>query len=68
MTTDDNKESEVLQKMFDEIIRLIREKQIKLESIVQRMIDNDTMSEETFHRIYDALTEHGKKKLWRQSN
>lgn len=62
MTTDDNKESEVLQKMFDEIIRLIREKQIKLESIVQRMIDNDTMSEGTFHRIYDALTEYGKKK------
>ncbi|HXX05777.1 MAG TPA: hypothetical protein VEJ68_03040 [Candidatus Bathyarchaeia archaeon] len=61
---DDDAESEVLKEMFDEIMRMIREKQIKLEAIIQNMIEQDKMSHDTFVRVYMLLTEHGKKKQW----
>lgn len=64
MTKDDDKESKVLQEMFEEIMKMIRGKQIRLESIIQRITDQDIMSEDAFRRIYATLTEHGKKKRW----
>ncbi len=64
MTKDDDAESKVLQELFEEIMKMIRGKQIKLESIVQRITEQDIMSEDAFHRIYATLTEHGKKKQW----
>jgi transcription termination factor NusB len=63
-TEDDDEESQVLKEMFEEIVKMIREKQIKLEAIIQSMTDQDKISQDTFNRIYRMLTEHGKKKQW----
>ncbi|MGI0070072.1 MAG: hypothetical protein ACREAN_07445 [Nitrosopumilaceae archaeon] len=63
-TKDDDTESQVLREMFEEIMKLIREKQIKLEAIIQSMTDQDKISQDAFNRIYRVLTEHGKKKQW----
>ncbi len=57
-------ESELKKQMFDEIMKMIREKQIRLETIIQRTIDQGTMQQESFNRIYHTLTEYGKKKQW----
>lgn len=61
---DDDAESQVLKEMFEEIMKMIREKQIKLEAIIQNMTDQDKISHDAFARIYSVLTEHGKKKQW----
>ena len=61
---EDDKKSRVLKELFDEIMKMIREKQIKPESIIQNMIEQDIIPRDTFVRIYDMLTEHGKKKQW----
>ena len=63
-TKPEDVESELIKKMFDEIMKMIREKHIKLESIVQRMVEQGTISQESFDRIYVLLTEYGKKKQW----
>lgn len=63
-TKDDDIESEILKQVFEEIMKMFREKKIKLEGIVQRMIDQDMLSQDTFNRTYRALTDHGKKKQW----
>ncbi|MDH2908008.1 MAG: hypothetical protein PXX83_07950 [Candidatus Nitrosotalea sp.] len=57
-------ESEIIKQMFDEIVKMIHQKQIKLESIVQRTIEYGTMRQETFDRIYRLLTDYGKSKQW----
>jgi aminoglycoside phosphotransferase family enzyme len=57
-------ESELIKQMFDEIMKMIRQKQIKIESIVQRMVEQGTISQESFDRVYKLLTEYGKKKQW----
>lgn len=57
-------ESEILKGMFDEIMKIIRQKQIKMESIVQRAIEQDMISQDSFNRIYNILSEYGKKKQW----
>ena len=65
MPTDpEHSESELIKQMFDEIMKMIREKHIKLESIVQRIVEQGTISEESFDRVYKMLTEYGKKKQW----
>ena len=60
----DDSESELIKQMFDEIMKMIREKHIKLESIVQKMAEQGTISEESFDRVYKMLTEYGKKNQW----
>ncbi|TRZ80460.1 MAG: hypothetical protein D4R90_01825 [Nitrosopumilales archaeon] len=57
-------ESELIKQMFDEIMKMIREKHIKLETIVQRMVEQGAISQESFNRVYTLLTEYGKKKQW----
>jgi len=57
-------ESELIKQMFDEIMKMIREKHIKLESIVQRMAEQGTISQESFDRVYVLLEEYGKKRRW----
>jgi len=64
MTSKDDEESEVLKEMFEEIMRMIREKQIKIEAVIQSMTDQDKISQDSFNRIHRMLTEHGKKKQW----
>jgi hypothetical protein len=66
MSTEDDSESELIMQMFDEIMKMIREKQIKLETIVQRMAEQGTIPQESFDRVYKLLTEYGKKKQWIQ--
>lgn len=61
---DDDAESQVLKEMFEEIMKMIREKQIKLEVIIQNITDQDKVSHDAFARIYSILTEYGKKKQW----
>lgn len=61
---DDEAESQMLKEMFEEIMKMVREKQIKLEAIIQNMADQDKISRDAFARIYNVLTEHGKKKQW----
>ena len=57
-------ESEIIKQMFDEIMKMIREKHIKIESIIQDAIEHGTIKQDTFDRIYRLLTEHGKNKKW----
>lgn len=66
-TEPEDVESELIKQMFDEIMRMIREKHIKLESIIQKMAEQGTISEESFDRVYKMLTEYGKKKQWVQN-
>ena len=66
-TEPEDSESELIKQMFDEIMKMIREKQIKLESIVQRMVEQGIIPQESFDRVYKMLTEYGKKKQWIQS-
>jgi len=60
----DDEESAIMQEMFEEIMKLIRERQIKLEAIIQRMTDHEIIQEESFRRIHKMLSEYGKKKHW----
>lgn len=60
----EDQESELIKQMFDEIIKMIREKHIKLESIIQRMIEYEAIPQESFDRTYRLLIEYGKKKQW----
>ncbi len=61
---DDDEESQIIREMFEEIMKMIREKNISVEAILQSMAEQDKISHETFNRIYKILTEHGKKKQW----
>ncbi|WP_133121045.1 hypothetical protein [Candidatus Nitrosotalea bavarica] len=63
-TKPEDVESELIKQMFDEIMKMIREKHIKLESIVQRMVEQGSISQKSFDRVYALLTEYGKKKQW----
>lgn len=60
----DDDESEVLKGMFEEIMKIVRQKQIRMESIVQRATEQDMISQDSFNRIYKMLSEYGKKKQW----
>lgn len=57
-------ESEIIKKMFDEIMKMIHQKHIKLELIVQRLVEQGTIPQESFGRIYKLLTEYGQKNRW----
>ena len=58
---DENEESQVLREMFEEIMRLIREKQIKLEAIIQTVTEQVKITLDVFSRFYSILTDDGKK-------
>jgi len=60
----DDEESAIMREMFEEIMKLIRENQIKLEAIIQRMAEQEMIQEESFRRIHRMLAEYGKKKQW----
>jgi hypothetical protein len=65
-TEPEDSESEIINQMFHEIMKMIREKTIKIESIVHIMTEQGIMSKESFDRMYRLLTEYGKKKQWVQ--
>ncbi len=60
----EDKEAALIREMFEEIMKLIRERQIKLESVIQRTTEQEMIQEEAFRRVYKILTEYGKKKQW----
>ncbi len=64
MDTADDDESAIMREMFEEIMKLIRTKQITLEAIIQRTADQEMIQEESFRRISKILEEYGKKKHW----
>ncbi|MGI0047260.1 MAG: hypothetical protein ACREBB_08740 [Nitrosotalea sp.] len=60
----DDEESEILKGMFEEIMKMIHQKQIRVEAIVQRAIEQDAISQDSFNRMHESLSEYGKKKQW----
>ncbi len=63
-TKTEDTESQIIKQMFDEIIKMIGQKQIKLESIIQKMTEQGSISQESFERVNKLLTEYAKKKQW----
>ena len=64
MASKDDEESDVLKEMFGEIMKMIHDKQIKIEAIIQIMTEQDKISQDTFNRIYRVLSEYGERKKW----
>ena len=64
MASKDDEESDVLKEMFGEIMKMIHDKQIKIEAIIQIMTEQDKISQDTFNRIYRVLSEYGDRKKW----
>ena len=64
MASKDDEESDVLKEMFGEIMKMIHDKQIKIEAIIQIMTEHDKISQDTFNRIYRVLSEYGERKKW----
>lgn len=64
MSEEIDEASEILKGLFEEIMKMIHQKQIKLETVVQRSIEQGDVSQDTFKRISDMLAEYGKKKNW----
>lgn len=63
-TMEHDNESEILKGMFEEIMKMIRQKQIRIESIIQKATEQDMITQDSFIRIYKMLDEYGKKKQW----
>jgi hypothetical protein len=65
-TMDDkpDEESEILMGMFEEIMKMIHQKQIKIESVIQKAIEQDMISQDSFNRMYKMLDDYGRKKQW----
>ena len=59
-----DEESEILKGMFEEVMKMIHQKQIKIETIIQKAIEQGTISQDSFNRMYKMLDEYGKKKQW----
>ena len=64
MTDKQDEESEILKGMFEEIMKMIGQKQIKIESIVQRAVEQGIISQDSFKRMYEVLGDYGKKRQW----
>ena len=62
--SDKKDESEIMNALFDEIIKIIHQKQIKLESLIQRSIEQEILTKESFDRINKILSEYAQKKQW----
>ena len=64
MSDKQDEESEILKGMFEEVMKLVYQKQIKIETIVQRALEQGTISQSSFNRMCKMLEEYGKKKQW----
>lgn len=64
MPPEPDEESMILKGLFEEIMKMIKQRQIKLETVVQRSIEQDSIPKDSFKRILDMLSEYGKKKSW----
>ena len=57
-------ESEILRGLFEEIMKMLVQKQVKVETIVQSAIDHSIITRESFERIQKMLEEYGRKNQW----
>ena len=64
MSDKKDEESDIMTALFDEVVKMIQQKQIKIESIIQRMTEQGTLTRESFDRINKTLSEYGQKKNW----
>ncbi|MEO9277890.1 MAG: hypothetical protein ABI340_08965 [Nitrososphaera sp.] len=64
MSDNKDKESEMMTALFDEVIKMIQQKQIKIESLIQRTAEQGILTRESFDRINKTLSEYGQKKHW----
>ncbi|MDE1829838.1 MAG: hypothetical protein KGI25_05915 [Thaumarchaeota archaeon] len=64
MSAEPDEESEILKGLFEEVMKMIHQRQIKLETIVQTSIEQGDVSQDSFERISNILAEYGKKKNW----
>ena len=64
MSDKEDKEAEIMTALFDEVIKMIQQKQIKIESLVQRAAEQEILTRESFDRINKTLAEYGQKKQW----
>lgn len=64
MSDKEDKEAETMTALFDEVIKMIQQKQIKIESLIQRTTEQGILTRESFDRINKTLTEYGRKKQW----
>ena len=64
LKSNENKELDVIREMFEEIMKLIREKQIRTESILSQVIEREMITQDSFDRMYNLLIEFGRKKSW----
>ncbi len=64
MSEKNDKESEMLTALFDEVFKMIQQKQIKLEALIQQAAEQGILTRESFERINKTLLEYSKKKQW----
>ena len=64
MSDKEDKETEVMTALFDEVFKMIQQKQIKIESLIQRTAEQEILTRESFDRINKTLAEYGRKKQW----
>lgn len=62
--TADNEESEILKGLFEEIMKMLKQKQVRVETIVQRAIEQGIITRESFDRTLKILDDYGKKNGW----
>lgn len=68
MSDKEDKEAEIMTALFDEVIKMIQQKQIRIESLVQRAVEQEILTRESFDRINKTLAEYGQKKQWSQDS
>ena len=61
---DGQDESEVLHGLFEEIMKMLRHGQAKIESIVHQSIERGSLSEGSFRRLHKMLEDYGRKNKW----
>ncbi|MDE1861642.1 MAG: hypothetical protein KGI33_01890 [Thaumarchaeota archaeon] len=66
--SEEDEKSEILRGLFEEIMKMIRQKEIKIETIVQRSMEQGTITKESFMRIYSMLEQHGRERGWLGAN
>ncbi len=64
MSDKKDEESEIMTALFDEVIKMIQQKQIKIESLIQRAVEQGILTRESFDRINKTLSEYSQKKQW----
>ena len=60
----EDEKSEILAGLFEEIMKMIRQKEIKVETIIQRSIEQGSLPQDSFERIRRMLDEYGREKQW----